>query len=58
MESKEMTPDLEATQSQQMSTLDPVAVPEPSVVSQILSLDDITAPQNRRGGRVLFASCS
>jgi hypothetical protein len=53
-----MTPDLEATQSQQMSTLDPVAVPEPSVVSQILSLDDITAPQNHGGGwMVLLLAC-
>lgn len=44
-----MTPELAAIQSQQTSILDSVAVPEPSVVSQILSLDDITAPQNHRG---------
>jgi hypothetical protein len=32
------------TQSSQASSLDLEAVPEPSFVSQILSLDDITAP--------------
>lgn len=52
-----MTPDLAAIQSQQTSSLDSVAVPEPSVVSQILSLDDITAPQNHRGDACYFASC-
>jgi hypothetical protein len=57
MESKEMTPDLAVVQSQQTSILNSVAVPEPSVVSQILSLDDITAPQNHRGDACYFASC-